>query len=79
MSLGVKYQPVLGRPHNVCRRCPEDVGRGRPIALHVGRYGCREVVRALHLDALRTSVGDIPWRYIEDRTGTSIRRLLGTS
>ena len=28
-------------------------------------------------DVLRVSVGDVPWRYIEDHIGTFIGRLLG--
>ena len=57
---------------------PQDVGRGRPLALHIGHYG--DVLRTLDRDVLRTSyfdvqrrsveevrstwAGDVPWRYI---------------
>ena len=83
---------VRGRPHNLCRRRPQDAGKGRPMALYIGQYG--DVLRPLHWDVLRTSyfnvlrtsvedvlktsVGDFPWRYIEDLMGTSLGRLLGT-
>ena len=66
------------------RRRPEDVGRGLPLALHIGQYGDVPrmlrwyVLRTLVEDVLRTSIGDIPWRYIEDHMGTSIGRLLMT-
>ena len=30
-------------------------------------------------DVLRTLVGDVPWRYLEDNRATSIGRLLGKS
>ena len=62
--------------HNVCRRHPQDVGRGRPMALHIGPYG--DVPRTLHWNVFRTSyfnvlrtsvenflktlVGDVAWR-----------------
>ena len=44
-----------------------------------------DVLRTLHWDifttpsfnVLRTSVGDAPWRYMEDHMGKSIERLLG--
>ena len=83
----------MGRPHNVCRRRPQDVGGGRPMALHIVQYGnvrrmllwdvlrtsYFNVLRAFVEDVLRTSVRDVPWRYIEDHMETSIGRLLGTS
>ena len=63
------------------------------MALHVGEYG--HILRTLYWDVLRASyfnvlwtsvevvlrtlVGDVPWRYIEDHVGTSIGRLLGMS
>ena len=31
--------PYGGRPHNVYRRRPQDVGRRGPLELHVGQYG----------------------------------------
>ena len=37
------------------------------------------VLRVLAEDVLRTLVGDVPWRYIEDHTGTSKGYLLETS
>ena len=92
-SLGVKYYTLCGRPHNVCRRRPQDVGMRPPMALYIGQYG--DVLRTLAWDVLRTSyfnvlstsvkdvfrtlVGDAPWRYKEDHMGTSIGKLLGTS
>ena len=92
-SLGVKYYTLCGRPHNVCRRRPQDVSTGPPMALHIGQYG--DVLRTLAWDVLgtsyfnvlstsvedvfRTLVGDVPWRYKEDHMGTSIGNLLGTS
>ena len=93
MPLGVKHQTVWGHPHNVCRRRPQDDGRGSPMTLHIGQYG--DVLRTLHWDVLRTSyfnvlrmsgedvlrrsVGDVLWRYIVGLMGTSIGRLLGMS
>ena len=74
-SLGVTYQTVWGRPHNLCKRRHRDVGRGRPMASHIGQYGdvlrtsYFNVLRKLVEDVLRTSVGDVPQRYIEDRWG----------
>ena len=38
-----------------------------------------DVLRTSIEDVLRTSAGDIPWRYIEDHMATSIGRLLGPS
>ena len=38
--------------------------------LHVGKYG--DVIRTAYLDVLRTLVGDVLWRYIEDHMETSI-------
>ena len=38
-----------------------------------------KVLRTLVVDVLRTSVGDVPWCYIEDHMGTSIGRFLETS
>ena len=77
---------------NICRRRPQNVGRGRPMELHIGQYGnilrtlqwdvnrtsYFNVLRTLVEDALRMSVGDVPWRYIEDHMSTSIGRLLGS-
>ena len=84
---------LWGRPYKVCRRRLQDVGMGRPMALHIGQY--RDVSRTLHQDVfmtshfdnrrmfvedvLTTSEGDIPWRYIQGHMGTFIGRLLGTS
>ena len=34
-------------PHNACRRRLQDVGRGPPMVLHIGKYG----------DVLRTTFG----------------------
>ena len=64
---------------------PQDVGRGRPMALHIGQY--KDVLKTLHWNVLRTSyfnvlrtlVGDVPWCYIGDHMGTSIGRRLETS
>ena len=61
------------------------------VTLDMGKYG--NVLRTLHSDAhktshfnvlrssvegiLRTLVGDVTWRYIEDHIGTFMGRLLG--
>ena len=37
-SLGVESKTAWGRLHNACRRCPQDIGRGRPMGLHIGQY-----------------------------------------
>ena len=84
---------IWGLPHNVCRRCPQDLSRGHPLALHIGQYG--DVLRTLHWDVLRMSyfsllrgsvedllrtlAGDVPNRYVMDHMGMSIGRLLRTS
>ena len=84
-SLGVTYRGIWVRL--------QDVGRGRPLVLHIGPYGdvpqtlhfhvlgksVRDVLRTSAGDVLRTSAGDAPWRYIEDNMGTSTGRLSGTS
>ena len=91
--LGVTDQTIWVHPFNVCRNRPQDVGKGRALALHIGHYG--GVLRTLYWDVLRTSyfniqrtsvedvlrmsLGDFLWRYIEGHMGTSIGRLLGTS
>ena len=83
----------MGRRRNVCRRRPQDVGRGCPLASHIGHYA--NVLRTLHQDVLKTSyynihrtsveddlrtlAGDVPWRYLEHHMGTSIGCLLGKS
>ena len=83
----------MGTSSYVCRRRPQDVGRGRPLALHIGQYG--DVLRTLHWDVLRMSyfsllrasvedllrtlVGDVINRYVMDHMGMSIGRLLRTS
>ena len=62
------------------------------MALHIGQ--CGDVLRKLHWnvlkksyfnvlrmlvkDTLKTSAGDVPWRYIEDHMGMCIGCLLGT-
>ena len=54
------------------------------MALQIGEYGdvlstlSWELLRASYFNVLRTSVGGITWRYIEDYIGMSIGRLLGT-
>ena len=68
---------------NIGRRRPQNVGRGRPMELHIGqrdvhRTSYFNVLRTLVEDALRMSVGDVPWRYIEDHMSASIGRLLGS-
>ena len=83
MSFGVTYQTVCRRPHNICRRRPQEVSRRRLLALHVRQYG--NVLRTLQWDVLvtsyfvvlRTSNKDVPWRYIHDQIGTSKGHLLG--
>ena len=55
------------------------------MALHRGQHG--DVVRTSYLnvfrtlveDVLKTSIGDVPWRYKEGNMGMSIGCLLGTS
>ena len=83
--VGVSYRAVWGRL--------QDVGRGRPLVLHIGPYGdvpwtlhfhvlrtsVRDVLETLAGNVLRKSAGDIPWRYIEGHKGTSTGRLSGTS
>ena len=83
----------MGRRDRVCRGRPQDVGRGRPLVLHIGQYGdvlgallwdvlgtpYFNVLRMLVEDVLRTSVGDVSWRYIEDHMGTSVGLLFGKS
>ena len=76
-SLGGKYQTVWGGTHNIGRRRLQAFSRGRPTALHIGQYG--DVLRTSYFNVLRTSVGDVPWRYTEDHLRTSIGRLLETS
>ena len=82
----------MGRPHNIYRKRPQNVGRGRALALHIGKY--QDVLWRLHQDVLRTlyfnvlrtsveyvlgkSVGDALWHYIKNHMGTSIERLFGT-
>ena len=83
-SLGVTGQTIQGHCCNVCRKRPQDVGKGRPLALHIGHYW--DDLRTLYWDVLRASyfnvqrisvedvlrmlAGDVPWRYIEDLLGT---------
>ena len=79
----------MGCRRNVCRICPQDVGRGHPLALRIGHYG--DVLWKLHWDVLRTSyfnfqrmsleddlgtpAGDISWHYIEKWwVGTYLKR-----
>ena len=84
MLLGVTNETIWGRPRNVCRRSPQDVGRGCPLTLHIVHYG--DVLRTSYFnvqrtsikDVLRTSAGDVPWRYMKDYMGTSIGHLLGS-
>ena len=44
----------------VLRTSIGDVGRGRPLALHIGPYG--DVRRSPLGDLHGTSVEDVPWR-----------------
>ena len=85
MSLRIKYYTVWRNLPKVCKRRPQDVGKGCTLPFHIGQY--EDVLRTSYFnalrtsveDVLRTSVGDVPWRYVEDHIGTSIERLLGTS
>ena len=84
MFLGVIYQTIWERPHNVYTRRHQDVGRRHPLVLHIGQFW--DVLRTLHQDVLRTSflnilkvlVGTFPALHGEPM-GTSTERLLGTS
>ena len=65
---------ISGRPRNVFMRRLQDVGMGRPLALHIEYYG--DVLRTFHwmshCNVQRTSAGDVPWHYIGDYMGMSI-------
>ena len=74
--------------HNVCRRRPKDVSRGRPLVLHIRQYGdilrtlhwdVRDVLRSSFFNILRTLVRDVHWHYVQEHMGTSIGCHLGTS
>ena len=54
---------------------PQDVGTARPLELNTRPYG--NVLIKSAGEVLKTSVGDVPWRYIRDSMGTSIGRILG--
>ena len=56
----------LERPQDVS----EDVSSPRPLELNIKLYG--DVL--ITYDVLKTSVGDVPWPYIEGSTGTSSER-----
>ena len=58
----------LGRPQDVS----EDISSPRPLELNSKPYGDVLITYAGHV--LKTSVGDVPWRYIEGSTGTSSER-----
>ena len=85
MSLGVTYIPIWGRPQEVGRKHPGDVGRGRPLVLHIGPY--EDLPWTLYfyvlgmsvVDVLGKSARDVPRHYIEDYMGTSRGRLSKTS
>ena len=63
------------------------------MALHIGQYwdvlralqeavlkkSCFNVLGTSVQEILRTSLGNVPWHYIEDDIGTSVEHLLGTS
>ena len=66
--VGVTYRAMWERLPDVGRRRPRDVGRGRPLALHIGPYG--DVPWTLHFHVLGTSVRDV--------LRTSVRYVLGT-
>ena len=48
----------------------------RPLELQIRPYW--DVLVTSAGNVLKTSKGDVPWRYIEDNMGTSIGRLLVT-
>ena len=85
--LGFTDQTIWGHPRNVCRRRPQDVGRGRPLALHI-EHGCVlkilhwDVVRTSHFSSKRTSVEDVGRRrrqgFIQNTMGASSGRYIGT-
>ena len=56
---------------------PQDVGRTRPLALHIRQ--CEDIPGTSAGDVIRMLVDDVPWCYIEDHMGVSIEHLLGTS
>ena len=56
----------FGVTYKIVQRRPKNVTLGR-------------VLTTSYFNVLRTYVGDVPWHYIEDHTGTSIGRLLETS
>ena len=67
----------LGRPQDVSEERPQDVGRTRPLEINIRPYG--EVLITSTRDVFKTSVGNVPWRYIWDSMLTSSGRFIGTS
>ena len=67
MSLSVVCRIIWGGPQDVCRGCPRDVGRRRPLALHIGLYGY----------VLRRSVQDVHGMSVGDALGVTYRTVLG--
>ena len=69
LSLGRFFALLIEPYKDVSQRCPQGVGRTRPMELNIRPYG--DVLTASAGDILKTSLGDIPWRYIQDGMGTS--------
>ena len=66
----------LGRPR-VSKVRPQDVGSTRPLELKIKPYW--DVLVTSALEVLKTSAGDVPWRYIQDIMGTSSGRHISAS
>ena len=66
----------LGRPR-VSKVRPQDVGSTHPLELQIKPYW--DVLVTSALEVLKTSAGDVPWRYIQDIMGTSSGRHISTS
>ena len=59
----------------VSEGCPQDVCRTGPSELNIRRY--RDILETSAGGILKTSVGDVLWRYIEDHMGTSVSSVMG--
>ena len=56
------YKDVFGHPQVVSKERPQDEGRTRPLEVNIRQYG--KVLITSAGDVLKTSVWDVPWRYI---------------
>ena len=52
----------LEPPHEVSQGRPQDVGMTSPLESNIRPYG--DVLITPAENVLKTSVGDVPWRYI---------------